>query len=148
MTVDSSFDLEFAKWKLGEITLVDYRREVEECAEWVAGERVKIVDEQSLKYLDADLQQEFVDELEQAEESISWRLRWLDDREYKQSLEVAGFPESGTWARFSYVSQDGQASARDISNWERRGPYIVGYDRQRTGERTFRQDRITDWKSG
>ena len=55
---------------------------------------------------------------------------------------------SGKWARFDYVDHDGEVSSRDISNWESRGRYIVGFCRAARAERTFRKVRISEWKSG
>lgn len=90
-------------------------------------------------------------EMEQLEadlEECRWRLKWIDDQQYKASITRDGFAERGKWARFEYVDNDGVMSNRSITMWEKRGGYIVGYDRSRKAERTFRQDRISDWKSG
>lgn len=147
-TVDSSLSFAFAKYSLGEITLQDYRSQIDEAADWVAEQRRKIIDRNENKYLPEDIQEEILQELDQAEHSVDWRKRWVDDKIYKESISVDGFPDSGTWARFSYIDSEGNVSSRDISNWERRGPYIVGFDRSRQAERTFRQDRISEWKCG
>jgi predicted DNA-binding transcriptional regulator YafY len=61
---------------------------------------------------------------------------------------AAGWANRGKWARFDYVDADGKATHRQIVNWEKRGAYIVGYDRSRDAERTFRQDRIEGWVAG
>lgn len=72
----------------------------------------------------------------------------ISDRAYKDQFKRAGFGDSGKWARFAYADADGRESRRQIVNWQQRGPYIVGYDRSKKGERTFRQDRISDWQAG
>lgn len=55
--------------------------------------------------------------------------------------------ESGKWARFTYTNAEGDASDREIVNWQSRGAYVVGYDRSRGAERTFRKSRIEAWLS-
>jgi hypothetical protein len=74
--------------------------------------------------------------------------RWIKDQAYKTSISRDGFGERGKWASFEYVGADGVITKRTVAMWEKRGAYIVGYDRTRKEERTFRQDRISDWVSG
>ena len=73
---------------------------------------------------------------------------WLDRQDYLALQSRSGFDECGRWARFDYVDRDGVVTSRSITNWERRGIYIVGYDRSKGAERTFRQDGIEDWVCG
>lgn len=81
-------------------------------------------------------------------EAAEWRLRWIEDQEYGDQFRRDGFADAGKWARFEYADHHGEITQRSISNWEQRGPYIVGWDRDRRAERTFRQDRISSWASG
>lgn len=74
-----------------------------------------------------------------------------DYQSYAQRLELYSddsIPDRGKWARFEYEDHNGSSSSRDITMWEKRGIYIVGYDRAQKAERTFRQDRISNWRCG
>lgn len=73
---------------------------------------------------------------------------WAPYAEHLASIDCPDIPEIGRWARFEYVDADGQISNRSVTMWEKRGRYIVGYDRSRKDERTFRQDRISKWICG
>lgn len=98
--------------------------------------------------MDRDDYRDEMDERKADLEQCRTALNRIDDREYKQRIAVDGFAERGKWARFEYVDADGVITTRSISNWERRGPYIAGFDRSKKSERTFRQDRISEWVSG
>ncbi len=108
----------FGQMQSGEIVRADYRKAVEVAA--AAG----------------------------AKDDTDWRLQWLDRQDWNDSISRADIPAKGKWARFDYVDTDGVATKRSITMWEKRGAYIVGYDRSRKDERTFRQDRINDWLCG
>ena len=56
--------------------------------------------------------------------------------------------DRGKWCRFNYTDAEGRDSKRELTMWESRGRYIVGFDRKRGEERTFRKVRISDWISG
>jgi len=73
---------------------------------------------------------------------------WKTRDDYLAEYSRPGFAEKGKWARFEYSDHNGNSSKRSVTMWERRGIYIVGYDRSRKEERTFRQDRISGWISG
>lgn len=89
-----------------------------------------------------------LEELEEEAEECNWRLRWIDDQKHKAGISRDGFAERGKWARFDYMDHHELVSTRNITMWEKRGAYIVGYDRSRKAGRTFRQDRISDWVCG
>jgi hypothetical protein len=75
------------------------------------------------------------------------RLRWIKDQAYKQSISRDGSTIKRNGRAFEYVDADGVVTNRTITMWEKRGAYIVGYDKSRKAERTFRQDRISEWVS-
>lgn len=73
---------------------------------------------------------------------------WEDRQRWIADLDRGDIEPAGRWARFEYVDRDGVITNREIATWEKRGAYVVGFDRERRGERTFRQDRISAWTSG
>lgn len=127
-----------------EITLQQYERLVDE-EYHVAKDRLEDAKEEEQEYgfslVDIDqVQEDFAE--------ADWRRRWIDDRKYQAQFAREGFSGKGKWARFTYTDHHGATSRREITMWEVRGSYVVGYDRSRSAERTFRQDRISDWICG
>lgn len=137
---------DYERYKRGEMSLEDLRQATLDTIEEV---REEISDLRSDRKVmkPADYRDQ-LEELEDKLEKFTARLGWIDDRTYKQGIEASGFESHGKWARFEYIDADGTSTKRSITMWERRGPYIVGYDRDRKAERTFRQDRIEGWISG
>jgi hypothetical protein len=144
--VASRLSVEFERLKADCITLDEYKSLVDEALADVKQEMADT--RQCRRDMDPD---DFDFEMERLEADLDecrWRLKWIDDQQYKASISRDGFGEKGKWARFEYVDNDGVVTERSITMWEKRGAYIVGYDRSRKAERTFRQDRISDWTSG
>lgn len=139
-------EIAFASFRSGALSLTAYR-EVIEGEISAAGDRKR-----ELRAMRAEMHPdlfEFESENVEADlEAAEWRLRWIDDREFGDQFKREGFADAGEWARFEYADHHGEITQRSISNWEQRGPYIVGWDRDRRAERTFRQDRISSWASG
>jgi hypothetical protein len=145
-SADSRLDEEFEKFKRDRISLDDYRDAIEFEMDDAKTRRAELRAEK--RYMDSYLYELEMEEVEADIEAAEWRLQWVKDHEYKNQFKRDGFAESGKWARFDYVDKDGEISKRNIANWEQRGAYIVGWDRAKKAERTFRQDRISDWVSG
>lgn len=135
---DLEEDLEaaFTRYRSGEITLDDYAGVIEG---YTKSLRQKIATAES---------QEELEETADALEALRWRAEWIEKKRWSAEIDVTDIADSGKWARFSYCDADGAETQREIANWEKRGAYIVGYDRQKKGERTFRQDRIGAWQAG
>lgn len=55
--------------------------------------------------------------------------------------------EEGDSATFEYVDSDGVVTSRDVRNWKSSGAYIRAYCLQRRESRTFRKDRISNWRA-
>lgn len=136
---------EFERYRTGEIDIDGYRQSVLSVSDGIDGD-IELLRERRGS-MDRD---DFAAQLEQLEEDAQecrWRLEWIDEQRTKPEADPR-FGGKGKWARFEYVDSDGSKSKRTIAMWERRGRYIVGYDRSRKEERTFRQDRITEWLAG
>lgn len=143
---DGRLEKAFASFTRRQMTFVDYRAIVEDEVEAARERRAQLRDDKADMH--PDLYEFEMEEAEHDLEAAEWRLRWIEDREYKDQFKREGFAESGKWARFEYVDQHGEITDRSITNWEQRGAYIVGWDRDRKAERTFRQDRIGNWVAG
>jgi hypothetical protein len=137
---------QFESLRKGAINLDDYRDAVLAEKEELADLRSDLRDDR--RFISADEYEDRKAEIDELAEEVRWRLKWIDDQKYKQSISRDGFADSGRWARFEYVDNDGVVTRREIVNWETRGAYIVGFDRSKKAERTFRQDRISDWRAG
>lgn len=98
--------------------------------------------------MEPDQYDEDLAELEDDLAECGWHRDWAESRRYKDSISREGFADNGKWARFEYIDHHGATTKRTITRWEKRGAYIVGYDKSRGAERTFRQDRINAWVSG
>ncbi|WP_408586566.1 hypothetical protein [Novosphingobium sp.] len=145
-TVEERLTNLFDQHRTGAIGLEEYRAGVQE--ELADCDEAILLHRRSQGDMDADDYQAELEELEDEREECRWRLKWIADQEYKASISREGFPEQGKWARFEYTDADGEVSKRTIAMWQKRGAYIVGFDRSRKAERTFRQDRISDWVCG
>jgi hypothetical protein len=73
---------------------------------------------------------------------------WLPRDEWIAGIDDPSIPEAGTWARFEYVDADGVVTKRSIRQWSKRGAYIEGFCMDRREGRTFRQDRISNFRCG
>lgn len=140
----------YASFRAGEITLEEYKAEVLELqADTKEDLRLtRACRSDAVRTGTLDEHEEEIEQLQNDLEECAWRLRWIKDKAYKQSISRDGFDDKGKWARFEYVDADGEVTNRTITMWEKRGAYIVGYDKSRKAERTFRQDRISEWVSG
>lgn len=136
----------FERFRDGDLSLADYRSLIENEIEDAELQRDWLREDR--RTMDRDLYALEMEDVKAALEAAKWRLKWVDDRQYKDQFKRDGFEESGKWARFAYVDHHGEITSRSITNWERRGTYILGWDRDKRAERTFRQDRIRDWEAG
>lgn len=107
--------------------------------------------------------EEWMDELEKFEaeekydrlcDTVSLLTELQGDIDFEADRRIEATDErwsempSGKWSRFVYTDSHGQRSSREIVNWESRGAYIVGFDRAKQGERTFRKGQIEEWVAG
>ncbi|MCJ1959630.1 WYL domain-containing protein [Novosphingobium mangrovi (ex Hu et al. 2023)] len=147
LSVEQRLEERYFAYRDKRIDLDTYRRAVERELN-AAEERLEVLelkqDEMEPSEYQADLAEAY-----EAEEKCQWRLDWIENQRRKGDVEPDdAFPTQGKWARFEYAGHDGEVSKRTITMWEKRGIYIVGYDRSRNEERTFRQDRISEWVCG
>ncbi|OJW73039.1 MAG: hypothetical protein BGO57_13255 [Sphingomonadales bacterium 63-6] len=145
-----------AKLRAGEISEAALRQLVGEIEDKIGDELIEIEGdpssadkkrrvrelERSLKHCDR-----LIDRIDDGEFEAD-EPEWKGRQEHNAQFARDGFETAGKWARFDYVDDKGNAGRREITMWERRGSYIVGYDKARKAERTFRQDRIDNWVAG
>lgn len=136
---------EFARYRAGEIDINEYRDRVLAACDAVTAS-IELLHARRGKMDQVDFAEQ-LELLEEEADECRWRLEWIEEQRTKPEVDDR-FPKRGKWARFEYIGSDGNQSKRTIANWERRGIYIVGYDRSRKEERTFRQDRIAGWLAG
>jgi len=143
---DDRLGLMFDNYRAGSATLDEYEAAIKAEAESIKERAAELRANRKLHgkdYCEAEKEQ-----LDEDRDAVQWRRRWLSDERHRAKNSRPGFAPSGKWSRFEYVDADGVITKRNVVNWERRGAYIVGYDKDRREERTFRQDRISDWLSG
>jgi len=136
----------YGQYLAGEMTLSDYRdeilREQQDLSEDLAALRL---DRPTMS------REEFEDETDRIDddrEAIRWRLQWVTEKISDAESRPEWLEKSGKWARFSYTDDSANESRREIVNWKAKERYVIGYDRKQKAERTFRQDRISDWSAG
>lgn len=144
--VDGRLQLYYERLQAREIDLDSYAEEIDAEDDALTERREQL--NANRKYHDPEFFEMELEQFEEDEEAIRWRREWIDKQRYTASISRPDLPDSGKWARFEYVDNDGVMTKRTIAMWERRGGYIVGYDRAKKAERTFRQDRISSWVCG
>lgn len=143
---DDRLNIVFENYRAGLVTLEDYDAAIKSEADAIKERAAELREERKLygqEYYEVEKEQ-----LDEDRDAVQWRKRWLSDERHRLKNSRPGFAASGKWSRFEYVDADGVITKRHVVNWERRGAYIVGYDKDRREERTFRQDRISDWLAG
>lgn len=146
--VGDILSVHFEHFRADLITLDRYQELVTEQL-WRVERRIDdLKDELADGDIDADRFDDESEEAAEALEEVNWRLEWIEKQRWTEATKSADIAQSGKWATFSYVDSEGVSSKRTIANWSNRGAYVVGYDRAKKAERTFRQDRISDWKCG
>jgi hypothetical protein len=140
------------KVKRGEMPFADFKERLDEAEDDV---KVKIDDlrfDKKHELIDADDYDEQMEALKFDRESVRDMLSELPELEQWDTEEAADprwTPgQKGKWSQFDYIDNDGNPSLRKVTMWESRGRYVVGYDKDRKEERTFRKARISNWQAG
>lgn len=146
--VAGRLELEFERYKAGDLSLEDYRDEILNEKQDMQEALSLLRSQKSL--MDRDDYEDELAQIDEDKDEIRWRLDWVEKRLRDQDLHASrpGISGSGRWARFEYADADGVVTNRDVVNWEVAGRYVRAYDRKRKDERTFRIDRISDWVAG
>lgn len=143
---DGRLNAMYEDYRAGLATLDDYEAAIVSEAEGIRERSAHLRENRRL--YDAEQYDAEKDQLDEDRDAVQWRMRWLSGERLRLKNSRTDFEPAGKWARFEYVDADGVITNRHIVNWERRGAYIVGHDKDRREERTFRQDRISDWLAG
>ncbi|MXO73548.1 WYL domain-containing protein [Alteraurantiacibacter buctensis] len=130
--------------KRGEITSADYVETLESELRHVDDMMSAWREDHSAGLHSDEVLQEAIQQLRDAKQDL--RDRKQNAHRLEPTLLPAGLPQRGKWIRFTYFDQDGVVTSREVTNWEVRGRYLVGFDREKRAERTFRHDRIEDWQ--
>lgn len=144
-SIEVRLDEAHDRFKRGEINADEYAEEIDDADNDLVDREEDLAADRSL--MDGDYE-EARQQLRDDAAAIRKHRKLASKRAYTESISRPDFPDRGRWARFEYTDNDGVVTKRNIAMWERRGGYIVGFDRSKNAERTFRQDRISEWQCG
>lgn len=144
-SIEVRLDEAHARFKRGEIDADEYAEAIDDADNDLVDREEDLAADRSL--MDGDYE-EARQQLRDVAAEIRKHRKLASKRAYTESISRPDFADRGKWARFEYTDSDGVVTKRNIAMWERRGGYIVGFDRSKNAERTFRQDRISEWQCG
>lgn len=144
--VDGRLEEQFGALQANAIDLAQYRDAIVEERRKVSAQRKDLREDRN--FLDPNEYEDAKEQLDEDMEAVRWRLEWAESKLLETPTSDDGIAPSGKWARFEYIDRDGVVTAREITRWHRTDSHVVGYDRNRRAERTFRRDCISEWAAG
>lgn len=148
-SIEPGLEALFIEVREGNATLEGYKARILEAQSDIQTLAGDVEDIRKHDPMDSEEYAEWREIIADEKDAVRWRLEWVEKQLLKQAdLPDKRFDDHGKWAAFRYADTDGVATNRRIRNWAKAGRYIIGHCDAAKAERTFRQDRIEEWRSG